>query len=45
MRASLTLIRRIAEELRGEGTFAGFTQDTMTHAEVNRLLAGAPSSE
>lgn len=39
MRAALTLTRRIAQELRGPGAFAAFTQDTITHAEVNQLLA------
>ncbi len=37
-RAALTVARRIAEELRGPGTYTLFTQDTLTYAEVNALL-------
>jgi 2-methylisocitrate lyase-like PEP mutase family enzyme len=37
-RAALTLARRIAEELRGPGTYTLFTQDTLSYAEVNGLL-------
>jgi 2-methylisocitrate lyase-like PEP mutase family enzyme len=38
-RAALTLARRIAEELRGPGTYTLFTQDTLSYAEVNQLLS------
>jgi hypothetical protein len=38
-RAALTLTRRVAEELRGQGTYTLFTRDTLSFAEVNRLLA------
>jgi 2-methylisocitrate lyase-like PEP mutase family enzyme len=40
MRAALTVTRRLAEELRGPGTFMTFTRDTLTYAQVNRLLSG-----
>jgi 2-methylisocitrate lyase-like PEP mutase family enzyme len=39
MRAALTLLRRIAEDLRGPGDFTSFGRDVVSHAEVNRLLA------
>jgi 2-methylisocitrate lyase-like PEP mutase family enzyme len=39
MRAALTITRRIAEELRGPGTYSLFTRDTLSHAEVNQLMA------
>jgi 2-methylisocitrate lyase-like PEP mutase family enzyme len=39
MRAALSLTRRVAEELRGPGTYTCLTQEVLTHAEVNRLLA------
>jgi 2-methylisocitrate lyase-like PEP mutase family enzyme len=39
-RAALTVARRIAVELRGPGTYTAFTQDVLTHQEVNRLMAG-----
>jgi len=38
-RATLALVRRAAEELRGLGTY-GFAQDAIPHAEMNRLLGG-----
>jgi 2-methylisocitrate lyase-like PEP mutase family enzyme len=38
MRAALTLLRRIAEDLRGSGDFTSFGRDVVSHAEVNRLL-------
>jgi 2-methylisocitrate lyase-like PEP mutase family enzyme len=41
-RAALTVARRIAEELRGPGTYTLFTQDTLSYAEVNRLLTKEP---
>jgi 2-methylisocitrate lyase-like PEP mutase family enzyme len=41
-RAALTLARRVAEELRGPGTYTLFTRDTLSYAEVNRLLARPP---
>jgi 2-methylisocitrate lyase-like PEP mutase family enzyme len=39
MRAALTLLRRIAEDLRGPGDFTSFGRDVISHAEVNGLLA------
>jgi 2-methylisocitrate lyase-like PEP mutase family enzyme len=39
MRAALTLLRRIAEDLRGPGDFTSFGQEVISHAEVNRLLS------
>ena len=42
MRATLTLVRRIAAELRDAGVFASFTRDTMSYDEVHRLLAARP---
>lgn len=36
-RATLGLVRRAAEELRGPGSY-GFTKDAIPHAEMNRLL-------
>jgi 2-methylisocitrate lyase-like PEP mutase family enzyme len=38
-RATLSLLRRIAAELRGPGTFTSFTVDTISHGEVNSLVA------
>lgn len=38
-RATLALIRRAAEELRGPGTY-GYAQDAIPHTEMNRLLGG-----
>ena len=40
MRAGLTVLRRLAEELRTTGTFGGLAA-VIPHAEVNRLLGGA----
>jgi len=37
MRAGLTLVRRIAEEL-GQGTYDSFTKDVLSYADVNRLM-------
>jgi len=39
MRGTLPLVRRMAEELRGTGTYASFTQTEFTHAVVNQLFA------
>ncbi len=39
MRAALTLLRRIAEDLRGPGNFSSFGRDVISHAEVNRLMS------
>jgi 2-methylisocitrate lyase-like PEP mutase family enzyme len=39
MRATLGLVRRIAEELLGEGTYGRFLTDAPSHAEVNAMLA------
>jgi 2-methylisocitrate lyase-like PEP mutase family enzyme len=38
MTAALTLVRRIAEELKSSGTFAAFTQGSVPYAEWNRLM-------
>ena len=38
-RAALAVARRIAQELRGPGTYTAFTQDVLTYQEVNRLMA------
>jgi 2-methylisocitrate lyase-like PEP mutase family enzyme len=38
MTAALTLVRRIAEELKATGTFAAFTQGSVPYAEWNRLM-------
>ncbi|HZU36101.1 MAG TPA: isocitrate lyase/phosphoenolpyruvate mutase family protein [Gemmataceae bacterium] len=43
MRATLTLVRRIAEEMRDAGVFTSFTRDTISYDEVNALLAAKPS--
>jgi 2-methylisocitrate lyase-like PEP mutase family enzyme len=42
MRATLTLVRRIAAKLRDAGVFTSFTRDTMSYDEVHRLLAARP---
>jgi len=39
MRAGLTVLKRLAEELRGAGTY-GALAGAIPHAELNRLLAG-----
>ena len=45
MRATLGLVRRIAEELRGPGTFTALAGEGVpTHAEVNRLLGDGPAT-
>lgn len=38
MRATMALVQRIARELLEEGNYTSFTQDTLSHAEVNRLF-------
>jgi 2-methylisocitrate lyase-like PEP mutase family enzyme len=38
MRAALGLVRRIAEELRGPGTYERLLEGSIPHAELNRLL-------
>ena len=38
MRATLALMRRIAVELRDQGSYTSFTADTLSYAETNRLL-------
>jgi len=38
MRAALGLVRRIAEELRGPGTYEQLLAGTIPHAEMNRLF-------
>jgi 2-methylisocitrate lyase-like PEP mutase family enzyme len=42
MRGALTFTRSIAEELREKGTYELFTRDTISHAEVNKLMAARP---
>jgi 2-methylisocitrate lyase-like PEP mutase family enzyme len=42
MTASLTLLRRIAAELAGPGTFTAFTDGSAPYAEWNRLMEGRP---
>jgi 2-methylisocitrate lyase-like PEP mutase family enzyme len=37
MRAALTLVRRIAEELQ-RGTYASFTENAISHADMNKLM-------
>ena len=37
--ATLTLLRNIATELAGPGTFTSFTMQTIPYAEWNRLMA------
>ena len=45
MRATLGLVRRIAGELRGPGTFTALAGDQVPpHAEVNRLLGDDPAT-
>jgi 2-methylisocitrate lyase-like PEP mutase family enzyme len=41
MRASLTLVRRVAYELRARGTYEGFTADALEYAELNELMREA----
>jgi 2-methylisocitrate lyase-like PEP mutase family enzyme len=38
MRAALAATRRLATELRDRGAWAGFTQDALSHEELNALL-------
>ena len=38
MRATMALLRRIATELREQGTYSGFTDNSMAYAEANRLF-------
>jgi 2-methylisocitrate lyase-like PEP mutase family enzyme len=38
MRATLALLRDIARELKGTGTYKSFTKHAMTFAEVNDLM-------
>jgi len=45
IRATLGLVRRIADELRGPGTFTALVGDQVPpHAEVNRLLGDDPAT-
>jgi len=45
MRATLGLVRRIAAELRGPGTFTALVGDLVpSHAEVNRLVGDDPAT-
>jgi 2-methylisocitrate lyase-like PEP mutase family enzyme len=44
MRATLGLLRRLAEELKTQGTYNAM-QSAPSHAEVNRLMARAPKTE
>jgi 2-methylisocitrate lyase-like PEP mutase family enzyme len=38
MRAALTVVRRVAQELQGPGTYASLTDDVVTYAELQALL-------
>jgi 2-methylisocitrate lyase-like PEP mutase family enzyme len=38
MRAALTTLRRVAEELRGPGTYQTLTEDVLSYAELQALL-------
>jgi 2-methylisocitrate lyase-like PEP mutase family enzyme len=38
MRAALTTLRRVAEELRGPGTYTSLTEDVLSYAELQALL-------
>jgi 2-methylisocitrate lyase-like PEP mutase family enzyme len=38
MRAALTQVRRVAEELKQRGSYASFTESVISYAEVNRLM-------
>jgi 2-methylisocitrate lyase-like PEP mutase family enzyme len=38
MRATMTLTRRIAEELRDHGTYLNFTEGVISHADANALF-------
>jgi 2-methylisocitrate lyase-like PEP mutase family enzyme len=38
MTATLTLVRRIAQELKGTGTYSAFTEGAVPYAEWNRLM-------
>lgn len=38
MRATLGLLNRVADELRGRGTYTKFTEDALSFDEVNRLM-------
>jgi 2-methylisocitrate lyase-like PEP mutase family enzyme len=38
MRAALTTLRRVAEELRGPGTYKTLTEDVLSYAELQALL-------
>jgi 2-methylisocitrate lyase-like PEP mutase family enzyme len=38
MRATLGLLRRIAEQLNGDGLYSAFTDDALSYADANRLF-------
>jgi len=38
MRATLALVRKVAHELKGTGTYGAFTDDAMSFNEVNELM-------
>ncbi|EKD91744.1 MAG: hypothetical protein ACD_29C00409G0005 [uncultured bacterium] len=38
MRATLGLVRNIANELRTQGTYKNFTTDTISYSEVNQFF-------
>jgi 2-methylisocitrate lyase-like PEP mutase family enzyme len=38
MRAALTTLRRVAEELRGPGTYTALTEDVLSYAELQALV-------
>lgn len=37
-RAALSAVRRIARDLQGQGTYTGYTENTISYAETNRLF-------
>ena len=38
MRAAMSLTRRVAEELKGSGTYTTITENVITHQQANRLM-------
>lgn len=43
MRAAMTVVRRIAQELLTSGTYAAFTEGAISYAELNRLMERPPA--
>ncbi len=44
MRAALTRARQVAEEVLRDGSWDGFANDTISHAELSQLLGARPAS-